>query len=66
MEHADFLTYKCNLRCEYCFAKDIVFDDAGNTIADEQVNMIIDYFRDKPKVSVQDTVTFISTTNAIA
>lgn len=46
MEYILFLTYCCNLSCEYCFAKDLVHNNKGNaTISQEHINRICNYIK---------------------
>lgn len=57
MEYTVYLTYNCNMRCKYCFAKDYVFN-SEKTINDEEVNNLIKFFRNKPKTKEKDTIVF--------
>lgn len=45
MEYILFLTYQCNLNCQYCFAKNFVHDSQQNNISinDEKVEKICKY-----------------------
>lgn len=46
MEYIIFLTYRCNLRCSYCFASNVV-DNENTTLclSSDRTNQIIDFIR---------------------
>ena len=53
MEYILFLTYRCNLQCKYCFAKNVVHNEKTRalTVTSENIDNICQYIRNDIKVN---------------
>jgi sulfatase maturation enzyme AslB (radical SAM superfamily) len=53
MEYILFLTYRCNLSCSYCFAKNLVHDDKKNSlsITSENIEHVCKYIENDIRVN---------------
>ena len=46
MEYIIFLTYRCNLRCSYCFASNVVFhNESDYSLSSQKTNQIIEFIK---------------------
>lgn len=52
MEYILFLTYRCNLNCKYCFAKNLVHDDKNNaSITQSNIDNVCRYIEKDIKIN---------------